>query len=166
MSVGVDAALSPHDAPAKSCDVRRNCKTFCRGGRPCPPGGTPPQTGMHQCGTGRIAWSPFVVRICGCILRGRGRTPPLRRVGQFYVFTIRCGKFAVAQRADRGVRPYRTVCVVADGACDFAIAHRRAGQAPPLHYDETPELIVRGSLTLIPISLSLPRTPQRVPLPA
>ena len=41
------------------------------------------------------------------------------------VFTIRRGKFAIAQRADRGVRPYRTFCVFAETACNFAIAHRR-----------------------------------------
>ena len=46
-------------------------------------------------------------------MRGKDSAPPLRRVGQFYVFTIRGGKFAVAQRADRGVRPYRTLCVFA-----------------------------------------------------
>ena len=38
------------------------------------------------------------------------------------VFTIRRGKFAIAQRADRGVRPYRTLYVCADGVCNFAIA--------------------------------------------
>ena len=27
------------------------------------------------------------VQFCDCVLRGRGRTPPLRHVGQFYVFT-------------------------------------------------------------------------------
>ena len=30
-----------------------------------------------------------------------------------------------ADRADRVVRPYRTFCVFADGACNFAIACRR-----------------------------------------
>ena len=37
----------------------------------------------------------------------------------------RCDKFVIAPRADRGVRPYRTFFVFADGACDFVIAHRR-----------------------------------------
>ncbi len=41
------------------------------------------------------------------------------------VFAIRSGKFAVAHRADRGVRPYRTFYVAADGFCNFVIAHRR-----------------------------------------
>ncbi len=40
-------------------------------------------------------------------------------------FTKRCGKFVVAQRADRGVRPYKTFFVFADGGCIFAIAYCR-----------------------------------------
>ena len=58
---------------------------------------------------GQVALSVFVVRICWCTVRGRGRTPPLRRDRKYCVFTIRCGKFAVAQRADRGVRPYKDI---------------------------------------------------------
>ena len=54
----------------------------------------------------------------------RGRCPhrPARRMT---VFTIRCGKFVIAQRADRVVRPYRTLCRVAENACKFAIASCR-----------------------------------------
>ena len=36
-----------------------------------------------------------------------------------------CGKSAIAPRADRGVRPYKTFLVFADGACNFAIVHCR-----------------------------------------
>ena len=54
----------------------------------------------------------------------RGRCPhrPARRTSDF---TICCGKIGRAQRADRGVRPYRTLYVCADSASDFAIAHCR-----------------------------------------
>ena len=45
--------------------------------------------------------------------------------GKCAFFTIRCGKFAVAQRADRVVRPYRTFYVFADGSCNFVIASCR-----------------------------------------
>ena len=41
------------------------------------------------------------------------------------VFTIRCGKFVIAHRADRGVRPYRALCVCVDGVYRFAIAFCR-----------------------------------------
>ena len=85
------------------------------------------------------------------------RTPHVR-------FTMHCGKFTNAPRADRGVRPYRTFYGVADGGCNFAIAYcrvdvgidpygrialsprmranlpvhpARAGQGPPLRYGET-----------------------------
>ena len=51
----------------------------------------------------------------------RGRCPhrPARGTS---VFTKRCGKFVIAPRADRGVRPYRTLCGFADNACKFSIA--------------------------------------------
>ena len=58
---------------------------------------------------GDFTLSPFVVQYWWCTVRGRGRTPPLRHVGQYCVFTIRCGKFAIALRADRVVRPYGCV---------------------------------------------------------
>ena len=41
------------------------------------------------------------------------------------VFMIRCGKFAIAPRADRGVRPYKALYGFAENACNFAIACRR-----------------------------------------
>ena len=53
---------------------------------------------------------------CGCRIDPHAARP---------FFTIRRGKFAVAPRADRGVRPYRTLCVVAENACNFAIAFCR-----------------------------------------
>ena len=56
------------------------------------------------------------------VCRGRCRALPARRTT---VFTIHYGNFAIAPRADRGVRPYRTFCVFAETACNFAIAHRR-----------------------------------------
>ena len=56
------------------------------------------------------------------VCRGRCRALPARRTT---VFTIHYGTFAIAPRADRGVRPYRTFCVFAETACNFAIAHRR-----------------------------------------
>ena len=65
-------------------------------------------------------------------MRGKDRAPPLRRVGQFYVFTIRGGKFAVAQRADRGVRPYRTLCVFALTRAILQL--RAAGRGKPIPY--------------------------------
>ena len=39
--------------------------------------------------------------------------------------TIRCGKFAIAPRADRVVRPYKMFYVFAENAYNFAIAHCR-----------------------------------------
>ena len=56
------------------------------------------------------------------VCRGRCRALPVRLTT---VFTKRYGKPAAAQRADRGVRPYRTLCVFADGACNFAVAFCR-----------------------------------------
>ena len=47
---------------------------------------------------GRTLANPY--HIC----RGRCRALPARCT---FVFMIRCGKFAIAPRADRGVRPYR-----------------------------------------------------------
>ena len=46
------------------------------------------------------------------------------------VFMIRCGKFAIAPRADRGVRPYRTFYGFAEKACNFAIASCAGGVEP------------------------------------
>ena len=51
-----------------------------------------------------------------CLHRPAHRTP---------VFTIRRGKPAIAHRADRVVRPYRTLCLFAENACNFVIACRR-----------------------------------------
>ena len=56
------------------------------------------------------------------VCRGRCLHRPVRGTSNL---TERCGKFAIAKRADRGVRPYRALCVVAGGACNFAIAYRR-----------------------------------------
>ena len=56
------------------------------------------------------------------VCRGRCRALPAWGISDF---TIRCGKFAIAPRADRVVRPYRTFCVFADGGCNFAIASCR-----------------------------------------
>ena len=42
------------------------------------------------------------------------------------------------RRADRVVRPYRTLCNFADGVRDFAGASCREGQDPPLRYDQNP----------------------------
>ena len=79
-------------------------------------------------------------------------------------FTMHCGKFTNAPRADRGVRPYNALYVVAEGSCDSAITFcrvdvgidpygrialsprmranlpvhpARAGQDLPLRYGET-----------------------------
>ena len=56
------------------------------------------------------------------VCRGRCRALPARRTT---VFTIHYGDFAIAPRADRGVRPYRTLCGLADGFCSFATASCR-----------------------------------------
>ena len=65
---------------------------------------------------GRTLANPY--HIC----RGRCRALPARCT---FVFMIRCGKFAIAPRADRGVRPYRTLCDFAENACSFVIARCR-----------------------------------------
>ena len=46
------------------------------------------------------------------------------------VFMIRCGETVNAQRADRGVRPYKALCVFAENACNFVIAYRAGGTCP------------------------------------
>ena len=51
--------------------------------------------------------------------------PTSTRAGRIFVFTKRCGKFVIAQRVDRGVRPYKTFYVFAENAYNFAIAHCR-----------------------------------------
>ena len=56
------------------------------------------------------------------VCRGRCLHRPVRGTSNL---TERCGKFAIAKRADSGVRPYRVLCVVAGGACNFAIAYCR-----------------------------------------
>ena len=61
------------------------------------------------------------------VCRGRCRALPACRT---IVFTIRRDKFVTAPRADRGVRPYRTVLVFADGACNFVIASGTGGAGP------------------------------------
>ena len=149
------------------------------------------QIGTHQCRTGRVAWSPFVVRFCWCAVRERGRTPPLQRVGQFYVFMIRCGKPAIAHRADRDVRPYRgavrfrrwcvyfcnctlpgrarhrplrTYYVVAAHWTILWVRPAGRGRAPPLWYDETLHSSKTRTLPLISRlrrQLSLPPLPLR-----
>ena len=112
---------------------------ICRGGRPCPPGRTQlpdrtmrgdlvesakitvgagfyPARAVQYRGWGRTNANTFPV------CRGRCRALPTRGTS---VLTIRCGKFAIAPRADRGVRPYRALCIFADGAYNFVIAPRR-----------------------------------------
>ena len=91
------------------------CKMVCtrRGGRPCPPGGTHPQNGRANANTHHVC---------------RGRCPP-RPARCTSVFTIRCGKPAIAQRADRGVRPYGCVRV-RRGAREVATVYRAGGVEP------------------------------------
>ena len=50
------------------------------------------------------------------------RTPHIR-------FTIRCGKTAIAQRVDRGVRPYGCIRIRI-GVCRFAVLYRAGGAEP------------------------------------
>ena len=45
------------------------------------------------------------------------------------------GEIAIAPRADRGVRPYRTLCGFADGLCNFAIAFCRGERGIDLYGD-------------------------------
>ena len=55
-----------------------------------------------------------------------------------------------AHRADRGVRPYRTLCVFADGACNFVIASCRGerGIDPYGHLSLSP-FVVRFRLCVL-----------------
>ena len=48
--------------------------------------------------------------------------PTSTRAGCTSVFMIPCGAIVIASRADRGVRPYKTFFVFADGVCNFVIA--------------------------------------------
>ena len=101
----------------------------------------------------------------------RGRCPhrPARGTS---VFTIYCGKFVVAQRADRGVRPYRMVCVCADSFYKFAIAHCRVdvGIDPYGHHALSPFVvcfrlcILRGRGKLRPYVTTKRVTAQNAPL--
>ena len=75
-----------------------------------------PARAVQYRGCGRTNANTFPV------CRGRCRALPARSTS---VLTIRCGKFAIAPRADRVVRPYKTLCDFADGVCNAAIAHRR-----------------------------------------
>ena len=70
----------------------------------------------------------FADRMCGfAIASCAGGVEPLPYgvSGNVTFFTICRGKPANAARADRGVRPYRTFYVVAEGVCNFAIAFCR-----------------------------------------
>ena len=58
-------------------------------------------------------------RGCASKLACGRRIDPCGRHDRFYETLRQNGR---AQRADRGVRPYRTLCVFADGVCNFAIA--------------------------------------------
>ena len=51
--------------------------------------------------------------------------PTSTRAAGTFVFMKHSGKMAIAPRADRGVRPYRTFYGFADGACNFVIAFCR-----------------------------------------
>ena len=64
-------------------------------------------------------------------------------------FTKRCGEFAITQRADRVVRPYKTLCAVAVRCAGLQLRPAREGQASPLHYDETRYISERTTLLLI-----------------
>ena len=75
-----------------------------------------PARAVQYRGCGRTNANTFPV------CRGRCRALPARSTS---VLTIRCGKFAIAPRADRVVRPYRALCIFADGAYNFVIAPRR-----------------------------------------
>ena len=72
----------------------------------------------------------------------RGRCPH-RPARSTFVFTMRCGKPAIAPRADRVVRPYRTFYVFAENACNSAIASCRGerGIDPYKHGTDSPECI-------------------------
>ena len=56
--------------------------------------------------------------------------PTSTHAAGIFVFTKPCGEIAIAPRADRGVRPYRTFCVCTDGVYNFAIASRTGGVEP------------------------------------
>ena len=56
--------------------------------------------------------------------------PTSTRAGCTSVFMIPCGAIVIASRADRVVRPYKTVFVFADGVCNFVIAYRRVDATP------------------------------------
>ena len=74
------------------------------------------------------------------------------------VFMKRCGKTDRAQRADRVVRPYRTLCVFAEGICNFVIAHCRVdvGIDPYGHFTLLP-LIVRICWCTVRLTLGITR---------
>ena len=50
-------------------------------------------------------------------------------------FTKPIGESDGTHRADRGVRPYKTLYVAAVGCTNLQLHLAREGQAPPLHYD-------------------------------
>ena len=59
-----------------------------------------------------------------------GADDPVRPAVGTSVFLKPIGKFAIAQRADRDVRPYRTFYDFAENACNFAIASCAGGVEP------------------------------------
>ena len=79
-----------------------------------------------------------------------GADDPVRPAVGTSVFLKPIGKFAIAQRADRGVRPYREFYDFADRMCEFAIASC-AGGVEPLPYG------VSGNVTFFTICRGKPR---------
>ena len=69
--------------------------------------------------------------------------PTSTRLVGMIVFTKRCGKFVIAKRADRVVRPYRAFYGFADGVCNFVIAHCRVdvGIDPYGHHARSPYIV-------------------------
>ena len=118
--------------PARCCSFRPHSRTSRRGGVLPRPRGTMLRYGCTDANTHAPVGADASVRPAVCtrehartnanpynICRGRCPHRPARRTS---VFTIRCGKFAIAPRADRGVRPYKTLCGFAENARNFAIA--------------------------------------------
>ena len=145
MFVGVDAHIDPHETPAKSHNL---------GDLPQPPnlrrGGVLPLPAVQRRELGRTNAKRDMLRarrslrdFIGASCAGGVEPLPYGVSGDVTFFTIRYGKFVVAQRADRGVRPYKTVCVFADGLCNFAIAYRRVdvGIDPYRHFSYSPSVV-------------------------
>ena len=70
--------------------------------------------------------------------------PTSTRAADAFGFTKHCSKNWRTQRADRVVRPYRTLCGVADGVCRFAnaICRGERGIDPNRHITRSP-IVVR-----------------------